>query len=39
MLEIENCYKILQADSKCTDLELRRKFRKRALESHPDKNI
>lgn len=37
MLEISNCYKLLRLDEDCSDLELRRQYRKCALESHPDR--
>jgi len=37
MLEIDNCYKLLQLDSDCSDLEVRKQFRKFALKMHPDK--
>lgn len=37
MLEISNCYKLLRLEEDCSDLELRRQYRKCALESHPDR--
>jgi DnaJ-class molecular chaperone len=37
MLEINNCYKLLHLEEDCSDLELRRRYRKCALESHPDR--
>lgn len=37
MLEISNCYKLLHLDEDCSDLELRRRYRKCALETHPDR--
>jgi curved DNA-binding protein CbpA len=37
MLEISNCYKLLRLDEDCSDLELRRRFRKCAMATHPDR--
>ena len=37
MLDISNCYNLLHLDEDCSDLELRRRYRKCALETHPDR--
>lgn len=37
MLEISNCYKLLRLEEDCSDLELRRRFRKCAMATHPDR--
>ena len=35
---ITNCYKVLHLEEGCSDLELRQRYRKVALELHPDRN-
>jgi curved DNA-binding protein CbpA len=39
MLDIlGNCYKVLHLEEDCSDLQLRQRYRKIALLSHPDKH-
>lgn len=37
--KISKYYKILDVDENCSDLDLRRAYRRLALEIHPDKSL
>ena len=37
MLDLNSCYKLLHLEEDCSDLQVRQRYRKFALEMHPDK--